>query len=462
MKERSIFGVVLGFAIAAAGSAPGAPCQPGFTARPAFNVGPNGGMNALADLDGDGDLDLTTGHFIFLGEGDGSFGAPIAVQGAEWPVFDAAIVDFDGDGFVDMALSSFMQPFVTFLHGRDPSQVSKPLFGGPVNVTTMPVWHMVSADFNEDGRRDVFAVSAIVKEATLILSEGGRRYRPVGVAPLPTPGHPVATGDFDGDGHADVAFGSGNEVSLLYGKGNGSFRDPARSLLFIQGRPLSAHRFRAADLDGDGRSELAAIGDAYTLIYAGAYIGPAGLPIVPSVVLGPEAGTGRFLEIADINADGILDIAMLSALNQGSGRIRIHYGEEPRSKLTFTAGAPVSISTGGQGAVLGLGDVDGDGAIDIVITTEDSNRGQVLLNDGSCFLGAARGDANADGQLDIGDPIAALNHLLSSVAIPCPKAVEVNGDGQLDIADPVYLLNHLFTSGPAPVGPGPVACRGAG
>ncbi|MBN1421716.1 MAG: VCBS repeat-containing protein [Planctomycetes bacterium] len=447
-------------AILVAAPASAAPCMPAFTAGPSFAVGSNGGMNLLADFDGDGDLDLTTGHYIFLNDGAGGFtGTAIPVNGVLTPVFDARAEDFDGDGIMDLATCPMMGSVVQFFHGRVRTGNLEPFFTNRVDVAARDVWHMVSSDFDEDGRRDVFAVG-ISEMATLILNEGGRRYRSEMIGPCEVPGHPIATGDFDGDGHADVAFGAAFTVSFIFGGGDGTFPREAEGRLSVQGSRLAAHRYRAEDFDGDGRSDFVAIGDEHAIVYAGASIDPgAGLPASPAAVLALGGGTGRFVEIGDVNSDGKQDVVALAALESRTSRLRVFYGQDPASPISFAAGTPWETSVSGHGAVLGMGDVNGDGAIDIVITAEDTDRGQVLFNDGSCLPRAARGDANADGHLDIGDPIAALDHIVSGLSIPCPPAVEVNGDGQLDIADPVYLLMHMFASGPPPVGPEPVACR---
>ena len=59
-----------------------------------------------------------------------------------------------------------------------------------------------------------------------------------------------------------------------------------------------------------------------------------------------------------------------------------------------------------------------------------------------------RGDANADGQIDISDPIATLIFLFPPVPggafLPCLNAGDVNIDGQIDIGDPIGLLGYLF------------------
>jgi hypothetical protein len=70
-----------------------------------------------------------------------------------------------------------------------------------------------------------------------------------------------------------------------------------------------------------------------------------------------------------------------------------------------------------------------------------------------------RGDANADGSLDIADGIATLGYLfLGSFALDCLDAADTDDSGTLDIADAVGSFQYLFLGGPPPPLPGPDHC----
>src|SRR5690606_13637603 len=63
----------------------------------------------------------------------------------------------------------------------------------------------------------------------------------------------------------------------------------------------------------------------------------------------------------------------------------------------------------------------------------------------------SRGDCNADGSLDISDPIFLLSNLFVSAAnTSCEKACDANDDGKVDISDAVIMLNYLFTNSALP------------
>jgi hypothetical protein len=65
-----------------------------------------------------------------------------------------------------------------------------------------------------------------------------------------------------------------------------------------------------------------------------------------------------------------------------------------------------------------------------------------------------RGDANGDGQKDIGDAVRILNWLHAGGPAPtCLKAADVDGEQGTNITDPIALLNFLFLGGPRPPEP---------
>ncbi len=90
------------------------------------------------------------------------------------------------------------------------------------------------------------------------------------------------------------------------------------------------------------------------------------------------------------------------------------------------------------------------GAVDIAVS---NTIGTFVLPGGFVYAGGeevpfTRGDANADGEVDIADATATLGFLFEAEAdVRCPKALDSNDDGSINISDPAYLLNFLFASG---------------
>jgi virginiamycin B lyase len=67
-----------------------------------------------------------------------------------------------------------------------------------------------------------------------------------------------------------------------------------------------------------------------------------------------------------------------------------------------------------------------------------------------------RGDVNADGGLDVSDPVSALLHLFAGGTAPdCLDSADVDDDGTVTLSDAVGLLGYLFTAGERPRPPFP-------
>ena len=71
-----------------------------------------------------------------------------------------------------------------------------------------------------------------------------------------------------------------------------------------------------------------------------------------------------------------------------------------------------------------------------------------------------RGDADADGKVQLTDAVVILGHLFQGAStLDCLDAADVNDDGDINLTDPVGLLNYLFGGdGRPPDPPGPTQC----
>lgn len=95
-----------------------------------------------------------------------------------------------------------------------------------------------------------------------------------------------------------------------------------------------------------------------------------------------------------------------------------------------------------------------DGLLMVEVADGQGNKTRVQLRfsvgDGADF---SRADCNADGSVDLGDAVAALELLFGGGAVSCQVACDANDDDQVNVADPVHLLGYLFGGGfsiPAP------------
>lgn len=70
-----------------------------------------------------------------------------------------------------------------------------------------------------------------------------------------------------------------------------------------------------------------------------------------------------------------------------------------------------------------------------------------------------RGDANADGVVNISDAVMIIDWVVSKTPVPpCFDAADADDDSQVVEGDANYLLNFLFSGSASPPAPGPNAC----
>jgi hypothetical protein len=122
-----------------------------------------------------------------------------------------------------------------------------------------------------------------------------------------------------------------------------------------------------------------------------------------------------------------------------------------------------AVLTGGENQAVLTGVADGQHTYTVV-----GQKDGILTPESSCTVTVPpdgtgeefkRGDANADGGVNIADAVYILQNLFAQgAAITCPDAGDANDDEGVNIADAVYILQNLFAQGAAIPAPGTEAC----
>ncbi len=324
---------------------------------------------ALADFNGDGISDIAVateyagyaGAFILIGNGDGTFQAPIGLSGFSASLF-LAVADFNGDGKPDLLSGDEL------VLGNGDGTFQNPL-------TFCPGCSIVSAavgDFNGDGKADVVFTQGSQQSgpgtASVMLGNGDGTFQPGLTIGIDAVASHLAVGDFNGDGKSDIAaaitvipiFGPGAvcEVSILLGNGDGTLQPPVS---YGNGAycPTS---IETADFNGDGKSDLAVGIDGGGSLNV--LLGNGDGTFQPASVYAIDNFNGEELEslaMADFNGDGRADVAagevggsntsLFIVLNTAAGPSTTSISSSPNpssfyQNVTFTAMVSPSTATG--------------------------------------------------------------------------------------------------------------------
>lgn len=345
----------------------------GLLAAPTFTAGARPEDVAAADFNGDGSVDLAVADYgvtgaggvhVFLNTGLGGMQktADLAVQNP------GAILarDFNGDGLIDLAVSSQSTGTTIFLgqgNGQFIQGATYPnLYGDCTNhaVGIVPSVCFATADLNGDGILDLAGANWIDGQITVLLGNGDGTFRLGQTFTGTGPQTGLVIADFNGDGEPDLAFSVQDVGAVVYyGNGHGYFGKP----LTLKSKALGAG-IAAGDVNGDGIPDIVLAGGQGSSLYflvnsyfPGDGSGGFGAEVIVAADLAPNA-----VALADVNGDGKLDIVSANyqannvsvSLNEGNG----------------VFGTPVLYVSGISPCQLAVTDLTGSGLPDIVVVNQ--------------------------------------------------------------------------------------------
>jgi hypothetical protein len=344
----------------------------------AYNLGRETIWGAGGDFNADGKADLvladhggaTAGTLnLALGRAGAALSAPSPFSAGARPA-GVAVADIDGNGTLDVAVGS---------EGQNATAGAVNLFTGAGNgglafKSSFPTGNnsrfVAFADVNRDGKPDLLvAVTGVPGAADngrveVLLGDGKGGF--TSSATL-TPGanpRTLAVGDFNGDGNPDVAAANvgSNDVGVLLGAGDGTFGAATAFPTGLGG----AFALVAADLNGDGQLDLAVTGQTSNNL---ALLMAAGGGVFAAPVLFAAPAAPRALATADFNLDGVPDLVV--AGNTGGVGVFVGNGFGALQPfVTFPAGTALYAPV--------VEDFNGDGKPDLAMI--GGTRTTVVLN----------------------------------------------------------------------------------
>jgi hypothetical protein len=305
-----------------------------------------------------------------------------------------ATADLNGDGILDLVTVDHADSNIKVELGNGSGG-----FGTALTYTTgVSPQGIVIADFNGDGKLDIATANdtgASIGSVSVFLGTGtGTFGTAINTTVTPGAAYALAVADFNGDGKLDLAVTDFNpaKLSILLGDGTGGFTDSLD--LATDSRPTSV---AVGDFDGDGKPDIV--------------VAPRGNPANAVVDVFLNTGNGTFankvtyatgtgpwaVAVGDVNGDGKLDIVTANG-NVGVGANLM--ADNTVSVLlgtgTGTFGAKSDFTVGSDPQSVVLGDFNGDGKLDIATGNVTGDSVSVLLNTGSNTGGAASFGTSTD------------------------------------------------------------------
>ena len=354
----------------------------------------------VADVNGDRKPDLVVASGccvgVLLGNGDGTFQTSVTNDSGGRLPESVAVADVNGDGKPDILVANVCSNTVPFpcLNGEGAVGVLlgngdgtfRPAVSYASGGSTGGAYFLAVADVNGDGKPDILVANECsntdcLGRVSVLLGNGDGTFQPaVSYSSSGKFAFSLAVGDVNGDGKLDVLvvnlcaddFCVNGSVGVLLGNGDGTFQ-PALS---VRVGP-DALSVTVGDVNGDSKLDLIVGADGPFAGLVNVLLGNGDGTFQPAMTFDSGGTNPWSVALGDVNGDGRLDVlvANRNVLSADRGTVGVLLGDGNgtfQPAMTFASGGFSTTS-------VTLGDVNGDGKPDVVVASDVGGAG-VLIN----------------------------------------------------------------------------------
>lgn len=415
---------------------------------------------ALADVNGDGRLDLLTvqpeldavavrlaradapGTFEEAAMVESDLSSPTVVAVADVASPFASETDGAPDGKPDLIVGGLFD--LDIYLGRGDGQFDPP--EQEVDDTFDLAWVVAVVAHDLDGQDGIDL--AVLDEDGIVtpMCNSAGTLQPCDVLPIELieNSQPVdlVAGDFNGDGHADLAALDRDEsvVMPIFGHGDGTFDDSATAI------PVRAEGDEARDMavgriDDDALDDLVVVSHGEFGEFVGILLrGRANRSFANDLFVAQLGATSVVLADFSGEPDGALDAMVGSSMGGRSPSLNLNDG-------FGTLQDPIGLYSSSPIAALASGDLGGDARTDLITLDSLGVTMQVAINDLARPLVCA-GDCDCSGAVAVNELVRAVGLALTEPAAISCRAADLNGNGKVTINEIIAAVRSALDGCP--------------